>query len=918
MKKTYYILIAIFTGLIIGLLYFFLTQNKENEYETIDTIIGVPINSELIIHVPDLKYFLEKSEKNAICEELQSWESIQDFKRNITNVKKFLGASRFYDLVDDAQLTVATKISGRKKVEFSYIFPLKNSSNKEALSEVFEHFFKDFKKTNRHYSGFELYHIKDVAKKQEYFYTFAKGLLIFSTAQIPVEDALLQITNNNSLSAKKSFNRLQKIASASDDLNIFINGRTMPNLIALGVDAKYRRFIKRLTNFTDQAGIDLNFGDDKILLNGFLYTGTDDFNYTNILLNQKPVENTMEEIVPANTAFWAALALSDENMYMDNYKRYMEHTGGIKHYRIFAKTFHQESKQFPEEFIYPYLNSEIGLVISKNKVRDTEPEHYCVLKTKSKSEMQEQLNLLLRQYKKSGRKLAESTKHKIDDKLSYTIYPFPYSRFANMMWGGLFFETETNYCTLVDNYLVFGRTIESVKKYINAIARRKTLKYDDFYQQQKKYWIDNKASFIAYMHNTANRDFLKNMMGEYITTSINEKNEVLNKFPSVGIQLKAIKEMLYVNAYVAYDKQPKKIPQTVWQSRLDNPMRMKPVLVRNHKTNERELLFQDKDNTLYLISNNGHILWKRPMKEKIIGTAHQVDAYKNKKIQYLFNTHTQLHLIDRNGNNVADFPHKLQSPATNPIAVFDYEKTKNYRIFVAGEDKRIYLYDIKGQLIKGWEASPSEHKVAEAVQHFVCSGKDYITFNDGYRNYILNRRGKTRVSPQKNYHKAVNSTTSIAAKTKYQTCKIINTDTLGVIHLIDLAGNITTKKVGEFSVNHSFESNDINSNGRNNYIFVDANKLSVYKSSGKLLFDYEFDTSDIGKPYFYTFSSHNKKIGIRAGERIYLFNSNGTLYDGFPLAGYSDFTIGFVNPDDKDFNLFVAGKGNLLYNYAVK
>lgn len=917
MNKKHYALIVLIL-LFTGISYFFLHKKGNDNYDNIDAIIGVPINSEIIIHIPDLTHLIEKSEKNHICQELLAWESFHDIKRELSNVKDILGASAFSYLTKNSQLTIATKISGRENIEFCYLFPLRNTENKKSILEIFGHFFKDFKNKKRIYSGFEIHKLRNNKEKKEFFYAFAKGLLIFSTSRIPVEDALLQISNNNSLLEKKSFSKLQKIASSSDDINIFINGKTVPSLLSLGAEKQYKQFIKGLTSITDQAGIDLNIGKDKILLNGFLYTGTDEFNYTNILLNQEAVENTMEEIIPANTSFWAALALSNEETYMDNYKRYMEQNGDIKNYRLFAKDFHSQTKQFPEEFIYPYIDSEIGLVVSENKAKNTQSENYCVVKTKSKSEMQKQLESLLKQYAKRVNKLEKNRPYKIDDKLSYTIYHFPYPKFANMMWGGLFMNTETNYCTLIDNYLVFSKTTNSLKKYINSIARRKTLKYDDFYQHQKKYWIDNKASFVAYMHNTQNRDFLKNILDDYLRNSIDEKKEILNKFPSIGIQLKAIKEMIYVNAYISYDKQPHKAPQTVWQSMLDNPLRMKPILVKNHKTSGREILLQDEKNTLYLISNNGHILWKRPMTETIKGTAYQVDAFRNNKIQYLFNTKSKLFLIDRNGNNVENFPKKLQSPATNPLAVFDYERNKNYRIFIAGEDKQIYLYNIKGQIIKGWKAAPAEHIISEPVIHLVCSGKDYISFNDGYKRYILNRKGKERVTPRNNYHRAAKSITSIAKNTRNQSCEIIDTDTLGVIHTTDLKGNVKTKKVGTFSAKHHFASIDINSNGRNNYIFVDKNKLSVFKSTGKLLFDYEFETSDIGTPHFYTFSTHDKKIGIRAGEHIYLFNSNGTLYDGFPLIGYSDFTIGFTNPKDKDFNLFVAGKNNLIYNYSVK
>ena len=56
-------------------------------------------------------------------------------------------------------------------------------------------------------------------------------------------------------------------------------------------------------------------------------------------------------------------------------------------------------------------------------------------------------------------------------------------------------------------------------------------------------------------------------------------------------------------------------------------------------------------------------------------------------------TANHIHLIDRNGNYVEKYPVKLRSPATNGLAVFDYDKNRDYRMFIAGSDRKdICLY----------------------------------------------------------------------------------------------------------------------------------------------------------------------------------------------------------------------------------
>ena len=62
-----------------------------------------------------------------------------------------------------------------------------------------------------------------------------------------------------------------------------------------------------------------------------------------------------------------------------------------------------------------------------------------------------------------------------------------------------------------------------------------------------------------------------------------------------------------------------------------------------------------------------------------------------------------MHILDRNGNYVERYPVKLRAPATNGLAVFDYENNKDYRLFICGNDRLVYLYDKSGNTVKGWK-----------------------------------------------------------------------------------------------------------------------------------------------------------------------------------------------------------------------
>ena len=202
----------------------------------------------------------------------------------------------------------------------------------------------------------------------------------------------------------------------------------------------------------------------------------------------------------------------------------------------------------------------------------------------------------------------------------------------------------------------------------------------------------------------------------------------IKKVPGIIVQFVTEGEMYYSNISLGYTSQIKEKAHTVWESLLDSTAIGKPYLTINHYTSEKEIIVQDAKNTLYLINSAGRILWKVRLEDPIMGEIYQIDYYNNGKLQYLFNTPTGIHLLDRNGNYVERYPVKLRADATNGLALFDYDKRKEYRIFVACENRKVYVYDIEGNIVPGWKFPGSEGTVQKPVQHFRIGERTILFF----------------------------------------------------------------------------------------------------------------------------------------------------------------------------------------------
>ncbi|MFQ3676207.1 MAG: hypothetical protein SNJ64_06690, partial [Endomicrobiia bacterium] len=235
---------------------------------------------------------------------------------------------------------------------------------------------------------------------------------------------------------------------------------------------------------------------------------------------------------------------------------------------------------------------------------------------------------------------------------------------------------------------------------------------------------------------------------------------------------------------------------------------------------------------------------------------------------------------------------RLPNTASTGLSIFDYEKTIDYRIFIPMMDNTISVFDITGKQIKGWMFSKTDSPVKSPIQHFVIDKKDYLIFNDKNTVYILNRRGEIRVKVKENFQKSYNMF-YIDKFPKTNAPCFVCTDIEGKLKYISTEGEVQTVTIDNFSNSHYFQSDDIDNDGGNDYIFADNKTLTVFNTNKKKIYSYSISQPISENPVIYTFSSTDKKIGIVDSKtsELYLINPDGSIYKGFPLKGNTKFPI---------------------------
>jgi hypothetical protein len=268
------------------------------------------------------------------------------------------------------------------------------------------------------------------------------------------------------------------------------------------------------------------------------------------------------------------------------------------------------------------------------------------------------------------------------------------------------------------------------------------------------------------------------------------------------------------------------------------------------------------------------------------------------------------------GNKVGKFPLTLKSMASNGVTLVDYGKNKEFRFFIAGEDKKIYAFDRWGKLVQNWNFEGSESLITKPGMRVEVGDKDYIIFSDKQNTYFLDRQGKSRAIPALPFDHSGNQMYFFNDGNP----RLITSDLNGRIHIQDFTGQAEIKEIGKHGADHRFAAVDLDGNGTPEYIFADGKRLSVFAADGKKFFERTFDGLITETPFLCSLGSENQKIGIVLGgeNKVFLLDKNGSITKGFPLEGNTDFILEKFNDASGWYNLIIGSEGNTLVNYRIE
>ena len=802
--KTIFFWIVVVIGLGLAVwAYFHLKQTKKPALNAIDVL---PDSALCVISSNNFEELANKiSNQNLIWQELIGIPEFKQINKHLTVFDSVISENQnLKDFFNKRSLFMA--VYGQKNNSaIAIVFNLNDEAQQEDFLKTISETFKG--KTSQA-GDFEF-----IIEKTNYYLRASRGVVAITSEKQILENSFNE--KRKKQHAATEFISLKKLMDKENVCNAYFN---FDRVAASNSKIETKELI-----FSGQAICDVEFNPDEITFNGF--NNPDSTSVLNTLAGQPPQACDFLSILPFNTISYKAIGISDYPLWRKQLNIPQEQTTNYWKSINDSAMFNVE-RQLKENIGTKLLEVEIkyNSVISKAlvcEVRDT-AEVNEVLKYISDS-------VFVFQNVKTGR-----LKNK---------------GLTKVLCGNIF-NVSSVYAFVFGNYLVLSETKELNEYYINSVVNNAMATQNEAFMAYAKDNLNANFNYQYYSVPNKNLPTIKNGFG-FIK---DEQLRTFDKLSDLSITFSNYKSVLQFRTNLKYQQNSnnKEIPG-LWTFEADTVINSKTWTFINHKSNENELLVQDAKNNLYLVNATGNSLWKKEINEVIASDIYTVDAFRNNKFQILFNTANYLHLIDRNGNYVEGFPVKLPARATNALAVFDYENTKEYRLLIACADKFIYNYNSNGTKNEKFAPIRTTNEVSMSVQYVKVGASDYLIACDaGGKIYVYSRRGAGRIDFSNNVLEQCNGY-FVDAGNNVQNSKIIYLDDKNsLLESISLADKKTAVKLSEEFEEASISFEKIDDDKKTDIMILEKSKLKCYDFSGNELFAYEnLDYTYKSVDYFY-------------------------------------------------------------------
>jgi hypothetical protein len=890
------ILILGVISLFIGLLVFSYGFLKAERNKLKQPLEAIPVSASIVIESMNIRdTWSHISATNLVYSQLTLNNQIAQVDRYIQYVDSLIQLdSSLIPLVKNNPIAISFHSAQQKEEtsELKYFMAISatNSLYKSVQTLIEKETLS--KPTEKSHNGYSYSHFE--LDGTQLLFAFASPLILITDSETLLKESFDQLEANESLLQKDDFLQVRQNYSPSVSLRTYFNIENCENTFTEWLnDSGMIQWNSLKNNMPKWVSFDLTTKADALIFSGYSWSTTVNTYFTNV--EDLP---TYQNCIPNPVLFLKSNTIK-------NIKNYLSSCDST-----LVAQLSESCDCDLVETINNWFGSETLKVIFKTE-KDPATEAYFLSAV-------DEVNLI-----------GQLTQFGVDEKSPTKIgghYAFKLTSLTllNVMGYSNIDSSKCNYFAQIGDYAVFS-SLDGLKM-IEATFQSNltTINENNFLLFQSKLMSQYSQKTTFYLIPTLLAD-IKSIVKEEYQTVLDQLKTDFSSLQSLGYQTNGINEQLnFISLVVNSNPGGQKTETTsvvkqdelLWSITMKNEITRTPDLIKNHQTNTFEIVVQDIENTLHLISPTGKVKWSKPLNEPIMGKIHQIDIYKNGKLQLVFNTESKIYCLDINGNSVTGYPIKLPSKASNSVAIMDYENNHEYRYLIATIDNKILNFDKAGLPVKGWNNKGTKSLVLNPIEHFVTQGKDYLYATDITGNvYLLDRKGAVRHTVNSTFNASNKQQVYFQKGHSLEYCKIVYINENNQVEEFSLTGktDIFSKDTAMVS---SFWPIDVDADNKKEWVVSLPSKMAVYNGEKQLIFADAFSFPIQNSLAIVGVQKKYILVEDPTTNTILLYNNKFEKITSFKSKASKSTAIGDLNNDGKD-DLVTIINGKEIISYTL-
>ncbi|GAB3537937.1 hypothetical protein GCM10027443_31880 [Pontibacter brevis] len=882
-------IVFFFIGFVIlaSLLYYGFNRWTESR-EKIDLWTLVPESAALVIETNNHESLVAHLRETELWESFSMLPLAQRFEENLAAIDSVApGNERLSRFLNEKNILTSIHVVGQSEVGFVYYVPVVSVGEHRFLRTLTENINKSdvFEESARDYEGMLLTDVANTRLGSGFTYFTYRNNIVLSPSAVLVEEIVRRINRSQSASIKESFGHTDSLDKPEVYANVFVNYRAIPELLGLFLKDDVMPEVRYLSSLCQNAMLELRLGGDKIFVSGFSSPEVLQGSLHQVMQPQEPQPLGIRAYLPGRTAMLLHFGLEE----IERLRVAQQNEG------TYAATVDSLAASFSQEAAIAYLET--------NSI-NASPEKIVYAHLADPAVTERILASLNRQ-------AAATQSTSTAQYGNYTIRLLPVPELPARVLGSLFKGFEQTYAVLIDEYLIMSESRATLRGLLDDISEENVWSTSAV---QKGFLEETlqEANFSLYL-NTVNAWYILNRNIEEVERDdLLQNASLIRRFSQVSLQFSKVEQQYYTSLVIRRpDRSKSSTAQDVFAAeqvlQFDTRLGSRPYPIQSAVDRTREVVVQDSANVLFNITANGRRGWVDSLRTSVRGIQ-QIEYGPEKKLRYVFATASRIHAIDNQGQELENFPFNLgDSLNIQHLAVFDYDNNGEYRLLVDDNMGNLYMYDMRGAPIQGWQPRRMDYKLAAEPQHLRVGGHDVIlvVLENGYI-YALNRQGDTYPGFPINLNAPVSAGAVARIGADLRRTELTAVTRYGNVVTFNLQGRVLQREQLPRPSKRALFSLVQESSGRS-FIIVrqEQGQVTLFDQDLNELFSKRYVTSAPKIVQYFHFGGDNSLFAVTetGPQKTYLYDRRGSLIGNRPLESNQPVTI-YFNEASNNYTLY--------------